>query len=108
MPAALVRIHTYKHIIHYNKSTYAATSKAMLEALLRLLEDREISCRYYSIITGAAPESPTTLARNTMPIASEDYATLNQSQITAVESTDHPLCLVWGPPGKFVKKMGGF
>ncbi|KAJ7689926.1 RNA dependent RNA polymerase-domain-containing protein [Mycena rosella] len=79
-----------------------ATSKAMMEALLRLLEDRETSCRYYSIITGAAPESPTTLASHARPSDSSgaDYSRLNESQITAIESTNYPLCLVWGPPGK--------
>ncbi|KAJ7446567.1 RNA-directed RNA polymerase [Mycena latifolia] len=84
----------------YNAGS-TATSKAMMEALLRLMEDREMSCRYYSIITGTEPESPTALANLPRAVdASEaDYAKLNQSQITAVESTDNPLCLVWGPPG---------
>ncbi|KAJ6509835.1 RNA-directed RNA polymerase [Mycena vulgaris] len=84
----------------YNAGS-TATSKAMMEALLRLLEDREIACHYYSLITGAASDSPTTLASfTTTPGASEDeYPGLNQSQIVAIKSTNNPLCLVWGPPG---------
>ncbi|KAJ7639973.1 RNA dependent RNA polymerase-domain-containing protein [Mycena polygramma] len=77
-----------------------ATSKAMMEALLRLLDDREVACRYYSIITGTEPKSPTVLASATSNPGNESYTDLNESQITAVESTDKPLCLVWGPPGK--------
>ncbi|KAJ7811000.1 RNA-directed RNA polymerase [Mycena olivaceomarginata] len=76
-----------------------ATSKAMMEALLRLLEDREICCRYYSLITGTTPETPLALASAPTSPIPEIYANLNQSQITAVESTTNPLCLVWGPPG---------
>ncbi|KAJ6450386.1 RNA-directed RNA polymerase [Mycena sanguinolenta] len=77
-----------------------ATSKAMMEALLRLLDGREASCSYYSIIAGTTPQIPMALA----PTAStglppENRANLNQSQITAIESTNNPLCLVWGPPG---------
>ncbi|KAJ7754189.1 RNA-directed RNA polymerase [Mycena maculata] len=83
----------------YNAGS-TATSKAMMEALLRLLEDREGSCRYYSIITGTEPESATTLASTANDISvPEDYPDLNLSQVTAVESTNNPLSLVWGPPG---------
>ncbi|KAJ7258423.1 RNA dependent RNA polymerase-domain-containing protein [Mycena haematopus] len=84
-----------------NCSSRLATSKAMMEALLRLLDGREESCRYYSMITGTTPEMPTSL---TLPpptsMPPESRANLNQSQITAIESTNNPLCLVWGPPGK--------
>ncbi|KAJ7636650.1 RNA-directed RNA polymerase [Roridomyces roridus] len=77
-----------------------ATSKAMMDALLRLLENRELSCRYYSIITGTEPESLTTLASTTLtPSAPGEYSTLNQSQVAAVEAIHNPLSLVWGPPG---------
>ncbi|KAJ7155081.1 RNA-directed RNA polymerase [Mycena filopes] len=90
----------------YNAGS-TATSKAMMEALLRLLEDRETSCRYCSIITGTDPEVPLTLAAspetNTDP---RTFASLNQSQITAVEAINHPLCLVWGPPGELITLYG--
>ncbi|KAF7338901.1 Rna-directed rna polymerase [Mycena sanguinolenta] len=79
---------------------HAATSKAMMEALLRLLDGREASCSYYSIIAGTTPQIPSALeptARISLP--PESSANLNQSQITAIESTNNPLCLVWGPPG---------
>jgi regulator of nonsense transcripts 1 len=77
----------------------------MMEALLRLLEDRETCCRYYSLITGTTPETPLALASAPTSPIPEIYANLNQSQITAVESTTNPLCLVWGPPGKHVHRV---
>ncbi|KAK7050252.1 AAA domain-containing protein, partial [Favolaschia claudopus] len=78
-----------------------ATSRAMMDALLRLCLDHEISCRYYSIITGTDPKSPTALASDppSNPALEEETANLNHSQIIAVESINHPLSLVWGPPG---------
>ncbi|KAJ7166539.1 RNA-directed RNA polymerase [Mycena crocata] len=83
----------------YNAGS-TATSKAMMEALLRLLEDRETSCRYCSIIIGSPPPSPTMLASSAKISSSpQDFPDLNQSQITAVDATHNPLCLVWGPPG---------
>lgn len=80
----------------------------MMDALLRLLQDREVSCRYYSIITGTEPESVTSLASTASTTSTaKDYEGLNQSQITAIESTHHPLSLVWGPPGKFHVRTEG-
>ncbi|KAF8217409.1 RNA dependent RNA polymerase-domain-containing protein [Mycena galopus ATCC 62051] len=78
-----------------------ATSKAMMEALARLLNEGETSCLYYSIITGTPPESPETLSITPQTnVPPEVHANLNHSQITAIESINNPLCLVWGPPGK--------
>ncbi|KAK7059945.1 Rna-directed rna polymerase [Favolaschia claudopus] len=80
---------------------HAATSRAMMDALLRLCLDHEISCRYYSIITGTDPKTPTTLALTPSydSASEEETADLNHSQIIAVDSINHPLSLVWGPPG---------
>ncbi|KAJ7472913.1 RNA-directed RNA polymerase [Mycena galericulata] len=89
----------------YNAGS-TATSKAMMEALLRLLENRETSCRYYSIITGTETKSSHMLGSTAnTPSAPEEHSDLNESQIAAIESTHNPLCLVWGPPGKIFVSM---
>ncbi|KAJ6607939.1 RNA-directed RNA polymerase [Mycena sp. CBHHK59/15] len=83
----------------YNAGS-TATSKAMMEALLRLLDEREDSCRYYSIITGTTPTDTTLASPSKSNLPSEQSARLNESQALAVVSTNSPLSLVWGPPGK--------
>ncbi|KAH8825228.1 RNA-directed RNA polymerase [Flagelloscypha sp. PMI_526] len=79
-----------------------ATSKAMLDAIITLLEQRRSACGIYPWIVG-------------IDITSEDLhtgrdsqefinaPTLNESQNIAVQtSLEAPLSLIWGPPGKFL------
>jgi regulator of nonsense transcripts 1 len=75
-----------------------ATSKAMIDALQRLLQDRETCCQFCSIITGDLKDTTGTAQF----LASESLKTherLNSSQISAVQSCGAPLSLIWGPPG---------
>lgn len=80
----------------------------MIDALLRLLQERDTCCRFYSIITGdmngednsfspASEEQELTLDSEASP---EGIRSLNSSQQTAVRSCDGPLSLIWGPPGR--------
>jgi hypothetical protein len=92
-----------------------ATSKAMIDAVLRLLQEGAACCRFHKIITGdmdQEDDEPTSdigqendeqtvdgtiLDVNRAPISDH----LNASQISAVESCRAPLSLIWGPPGRY-------
>jgi len=84
----------------YNAGSIA-TSKAMMDALLRLLQDREGSCLFYSIITGDTPADDTIFAVPASSSSDEipEPDSLNPSQLTAIRSCEVPLSLIWGPPG---------
>lgn len=81
---------------------YLATSKAMMSALLRLLEDGEASCLFHHIITGSKDnqdfEYTAAASAGDTGIVHEN---LNPSQVTAIESCKAPVSLIWGPPGLF-------
>ncbi|KZV92820.1 RNA-directed RNA polymerase [Exidia glandulosa HHB12029] len=74
-----------------------ATTNAMLDAVKRLADEGHRSCALSDIITGV--EAPN-LPPEPMATAWEDDA-LNESQLSAVNSVDAPLALIWGPPGMF-------
>ncbi|KAG6895232.1 hypothetical protein C0992_002474 [Termitomyces sp. T32_za158] len=82
-----------------------ATSKAMMDAVLRLLQEGQECCNFHDIITGSKSETATEGEPGAVPIASSSAieppvnGRLNQSQIEAVKSCDVPLSLIWGPPG---------
>ncbi|KXN84461.1 putative RNA-dependent RNA polymerase 1 [Leucoagaricus sp. SymC.cos] len=77
-----------------------ATSRAMMEALLRLLTEREQCCVFYPSITGdVTTETPAT-SSEVLESNFEPGDHLNESQKAAVMSpTQKPLSLIWGPPG---------
>ncbi|KAG7440660.1 RNA-directed RNA polymerase [Guyanagaster necrorhizus] len=85
----------------YNAGSIA-TSKAMMDALIRLLVEKEECCRYHHLITGetGGDEFPTINGAG----GSEDFSygtDLNESQIEAIKSCEAPLSLIWGPPGEY-------
>ncbi|KAL0569074.1 hypothetical protein V5O48_012901, partial [Marasmius crinis-equi] len=79
-----------------------ATSRAMLDALTRLMKDKDECCGFYDIITGdhSGADSDTPI-RSFPPIlgADESIEGLNSSQEAAIRSCTGPLSLIWGPPG---------
>ena len=88
--------------------TCLATSKAMMDAVQRLLLEDQTCCTFHDIITGSENNSAIvhggggSEAITTAPSsATEPFGNgrLNQSQIEAVKSCDAPLSLIWGPPG---------
>jgi regulator of nonsense transcripts 1 len=86
-----------------NTKLPTATSKAMMDAVLRLLQEGAGCCRFHRIITGdrAQGEDEPTIENTTSdqsPVQVSDH--LNASQILAVESCRVPLSLIWGPPGR--------
>lgn len=88
----------------------------MMDALQRLLRDREECCAFYKLIIGeeapgnsgegdAALEG-TTEDTNAGPSGDTDTrpspSNLNESQIVAMNSWRSRLSLIWGPPGKLM------
>ena len=75
-----------------------------MDALLRLLRDKETSCRFYSIITGERAQEEPYQAIDDIAQAGESESPasgrLNESQKAAVASCSAPLSLIWGPPGR--------
>ena len=71
----------------------------MMDALKRLLADREECCVFYNLIVGEA--GPSILEQLEPPQESDSPAPdgLNESQILAMNSWRTPLSLIWGPPG---------
>lgn len=78
-----------------------ATSNAMMDALQRLLLEREESCAFYGLITGTG-SLPTPSDEDEIPAENEANSTpegLNESQVVAMKSWRSSLSLIWGPPG---------
>ena len=79
----------------------------MMDALVRLLTEKEASCPSYNIITGASmdeTESPVGASGEESNSEEEEFipsSNLNDSQVAAVNSCISPLSLIWGPPGNF-------
>ncbi|KIK00426.1 hypothetical protein K443DRAFT_611821 [Laccaria amethystina LaAM-08-1] len=77
-----------------------ATSRAMLDALLRLLTQKQAACLFYSFITGDEEEAPEDQQVPSVEVIPPgDDSGLNESQRMAVQSWAAPLSLIWGPPG---------
>ena len=70
-----------------------------MDALKRLLADREECCVFYHLVVGE--EGPSTLEQLDLPPDSTFSAPdgLNESQLLAMRSWRSPLSLIWGPPG---------
>ena len=78
-----------------------------MDAVARLLNERENCCGFYNIITGEGDqeEGLSTVLDVEQTDSEEDEAEgssrLNASQLTAVRSCNESLSLIWGPPGVF-------
>jgi len=74
-----------------------------MDALQRLLLEREESCAFYGLITGAGnPPDPS--GEDDTPVESEANSApegLNESQVIAMKSWRVSLSLIWGPPGTY-------
>ncbi|KAK2464629.1 hypothetical protein APHAL10511_003322 [Amanita phalloides] len=85
----------------YNAGSIA-NSRSMIDALRRLLTEKEASCAFYGIITGDNDTSEQDADENPIEQLEEGFVpsdNLNDSQIAAVNSCTSPLSLIWGPPG---------
>jgi len=71
----------------------------MIDAIQRLLSEREHCCTFYPLIVGQ--EDTSVLQRLPAPSEEsfEEPEELNESQIVATKSWRRPLSLIWGPPG---------
>jgi len=74
------------------------TSRAMMDAVLKLATEGNEACGLCGIITGAevsdfAPELP-------VDDNGEGMETFNESQRDAIRSISSPMSLIWGPPGR--------
>jgi len=78
-----------------------ATSRAMMDAIVKLLTEREQCCAFHSLITGETiAEDSVAAERETVSSEFELGNHLNGSQRAAVMSlTQGSLSLIWGPPG---------
>ncbi|EGO30084.1 RNA-directed RNA polymerase [Serpula lacrymans var. lacrymans S7.9] len=79
-----------------------ATSKAMMDALLRLCQEKENCCSVYEMIVGEGRESVSMVqldgdGSDELPQAYNEQ--MNSQQVLAVRSCEAPLSLIWGPPG---------
>ena len=81
----------------------------MIDALLRLFEDRTDCCRFYQTITSQCEndldvdntqqdQNQDNLSIDVLSVR-EPTEGLNRSQSAAVHSCNGPLSLIWGPPG---------
>ena len=71
----------------------------MMDALKRLLADREECCMFYKLIVGEGGPSVLEQLEPPPESASPVPDGLNESQILAMSSWRMPLSLIWGPPG---------
>lgn len=82
-----------------------------MDALIRLLTEKEASCLFHSLITGYVDaDDPYPLPLNQLEVEEDRaepaspgdiYENLNPSQRAAVHACGAPLSLIWGPPGTF-------
>lgn len=77
---------------------FEATAKAMLDAVGKLVRDGSVCCAFSSLIVGDANRQT---GEDVDGGANDDLDEdgLNPNQVRAVESSDKPLALIWGPPG---------
>ncbi|KAF8056611.1 RNA-directed RNA polymerase [Lyophyllum atratum] len=78
-----------------------ATSRAMMDAVLRLLKEGAACCKFHKIITGELEENDDLGEEPAISNLGHSTASarLNESQVMAVNSCTAPLSLIWGPPG---------
>ncbi|PPQ66641.1 hypothetical protein CVT24_006933 [Panaeolus cyanescens] len=75
-----------------------ATSNAMMDAIKRLLMEKDECCLFYDLIVNGQPvlDRSTSLPTPEQTQLPDD---LNESQLIAMKSWRSPLSLIWGPPG---------
>lgn len=77
----------------------------MMDALKRLLADREECCVFYKLIVGEEGSSILEQLEPPPESASPAPDGLNESQILAMSSWRTPLSLIWGPPGTNIFRL---
>lgn len=83
---------------------FVATAKAMLDAVGKLVRDRSVCCAFNHLIVGKHPSNAdrgqTDEGGADGDVGDDlDEDGLNPNQVRAVESSNDPLALIWGPPG---------
>ena len=94
------------------KTRAKATAKAMMDAVGRLVNDGSVCCSFSDLIVGKhtgdtdsrteGDSDDQTKGKSDADddaIDDVDEDGLNPNQVRAVESSDNPLALIWGPPG---------
>jgi len=80
-----------------------ATAKAMVDAVGKLVRDGSICCGFDNLIVGNHRGDTKGRAdgedADGDAIDDLDEDGLNPNQVRAVESSENPLALIWGPPG---------
>ena len=77
-----------------------ATAKAMLDAVGKLVRDGPICCAFDNLIVGNHQgDTKGRVDGEDGDGDNLDEDGLNQNQVRAVESSESPLALIWGPPG---------
>ena len=81
-----------------------ATARAMLDAMGRLVKDGPTCCSFSSLIVGKHQSNTDDQTDRGSDAGADvtdnlDEDGLNPNQVRAVESSDNPLALIWGPPG---------
>ncbi|EJD42902.1 RNA-directed RNA polymerase [Auricularia subglabra TFB-10046 SS5] len=75
-----------------------ATTKAMLDAIVKLRAEGKGCCALAPLIDGTAGnEGGFDQSTNVHPWENDGH--LNEGQLAAVKSVESPLSLIWGPPG---------
>ncbi|KAG8960959.1 hypothetical protein FRC03_005942 [Tulasnella sp. 419] len=75
------------------------TSRAMLDAIIKLDRERRDVCRLFGIITGEDRLTTQYEERILANVVDIDLSRFNDSQQAAILSASNPLSLIWGPPG---------
>ena len=76
-----------------------ATAKAMLDAVGKLVRDGSVCCAFNDLIVGNHRGNTKGQADGEDLDGDLDEDGLNPNQVRAVESSENPLSLIWGPPG---------
>ncbi|KAF9022945.1 RNA-directed RNA polymerase [Hymenopellis radicata] len=76
-----------------------ATSDAMMDALQRLLTEKQECCEYYHLLVGEQIEEAEPRSRSSSPVPFEYGPNLNDSQMRAIDACNSTVSLIWGPPG---------
>ena len=76
-----------------------ATAKAMSDAVGKLVRDGSVCCAFSNLIVGNHRSDTKGRADEEDADGDLDEDGLNPNQVRAVESSQNPLALIWGPPG---------
>ena len=94
------RNRTYREITLTN-TWLEATAQAMIDAVGRLVRDGSICCSFSDLVVGRHVGDAEGQADADDDAGDNlDEEGLNPNQVRAVESSDDPLALIWGPPGE--------